>query len=147
MRNFAKRLITYESRTNKSPETKAPQGFAEMEKLRRHLTTYVGHTAFHTLLARSLALSAPDVPGLRGVRVNVDDPLTGLEELQDTLAADKIFEGRVMLLARLLELLMVFIGAGLTLRLVSEVWPKIPLDDLDFSESGKNKKAKNYVKT
>jgi hypothetical protein len=35
-----------------------------------------------------------------------------------------------------------FIGEILTLRLVREVWPKVPLNDLDFGNRGKNEKAK-----
>jgi len=42
----------------------------------------------------------------------------------------------VTLLAQLLGLLVTFIGEALTVRLVREVWPKVPLDDLDFGNAG-----------
>jgi len=37
----------------------------------------------------------------------------------------------------LLALLVAFIGANLTVRLVREVWPKVPLNNLDFGEESK----------
>jgi hypothetical protein len=42
----------------------------------------------------------------------------------------------------LLGLLVAFIGETLTLRLVREVWPKAPLNELDLSEGNKNEKNK-----
>ena len=138
MRNFAERLMVYEAQKNVASKPKLPAGFDVAEKLRRHLATFLGKTGFHTLLARALALAAAEVPWLRGVRVKADDALEGLEEFQMQLNRDELFEGGVVLLARLLGLLVTFIGAALTVRLVREVWPKVPLDDLDFSAEGKN---------
>jgi len=40
----------------------------------------------------------------------------------------------------LLGLLVAFIGENLTIRLVREVWPKAPLNDLDLTQEGKNEK-------
>ena len=54
----------------------------------------------------------------------------------------EFLEGRVVLLAQLLGLLVAFIGANLTVRLVREVWPRVTLNDLDFNKGGKNEKAK-----
>jgi hypothetical protein len=47
-------------------------------------------------------------------------------------------EGAALLIAQLLGLLLLFIGEGLTLRLVQEAWPESAFDDRD---SGKEKKA------
>jgi len=44
------------------------------------------------------------------------------------------FEGRVVLLAQLLGLLVAFIGEDLTLRLVREVWPKLSINDVNFGK-------------
>lgn len=142
MRNFAKCLIAYETLENKSSGTEAPAGFHICEKLRLHLATFMGKTGFHMLFSRSLALSTAEVPWLRTVRAKADDSFEGLEELQAQLARDEFFEGEVVLLAQLLGLLVAFIGEKLTVRLVREVWPKVPLDDLDFDKGNKNEKAK-----
>ena len=47
-------------------------------------------------------------------------------------------EGGAILIAQLLGLLITFIGEGITLRLVQDVWPEVAFDDRD---SGKEKKA------
>ena len=56
---------------------------------------------------------------------------------------DELFEGGVVLLAQLLGLLVAFIGETLTLRLVREVWPEVPLDDLDFGKGEQRMKTQN----
>jgi hypothetical protein len=60
-----------------------------------------------------------------------------LDELGPQVGPDEIFEGRVVLLAQLLGLLVAFIGELLTLRLVRDVWPKLSLNDLDFGKEEK----------
>jgi hypothetical protein len=142
MRNFARRLIACETLENTSCGTKTPAGFPVCEKLRLHLATFMGKTGFHTLLSRSLALSTAEVPWLRTVRAKADDSFEGLEELQAQLARDEFFDGEVVLLAQLLGLLVAFIGEKLTVRLVREVWPKVPLAGLDFDKGNKNENAK-----
>ena len=47
-------------------------------------------------------------------------------------------EGGIVLIARLLGLLLIFIGEALTLTLISDLWPDAALDE--FS-SGKGRKA------
>jgi hypothetical protein len=142
MRNFARCLIAYETLGNGSPGTETPAGFNVCEKLRLHLATFMGKTGFHTLLSRSLALSTAEVPWLCAVRAKADDSLAGLQELHAQLDPEEFSAGEVVLLAQLLGLLVAFIGEKLTVRLVREVWPKVPLDDLDFDKENKYEKAK-----
>ena len=142
MRDFARCLIAYETLENKSSRTATPTGFPVCEKLRLHLATFMGKNGFHTLLSRSLALSTAEVPWLCAVRAKADDSLKGVEELHAQLDPEEFSEGEVVLLAQLLGLLVAFIGEKLTVRLVREVWPKVPLDDLDFNKGNKNEKAK-----
>jgi hypothetical protein len=142
MRKFAKCLIVYEANGNKSIHTNAPEAFSVCEKLRPQLATLMGKGGFRALLARALALASVEVPWLRAVHVKPDGALGGLEQLPAQLDLDKFFEGRVVLLAQLLGLLVAFIGENLTLRLVREVWPKAPLNDLDLIKEGKNEKTK-----
>jgi len=40
----------------------------------------------------------------------------------------------VLLVAQLLGLLVAFIGENLTLRLMRDVWPKLSLEDLKFTQ-------------
>jgi hypothetical protein len=62
--------------------------------------------------------------------VRADGTLEMSEEVRTRIQTDKFFEGRVVLLAQLLGLLVAFIGGNLTLRLVREIWPKAAVNNL-----------------
>jgi len=136
MRDFAERLIAYETKGNKSSETKTVAVFLVGEKLRPHLAMLMGNVGFSALLSRALVLANAEVPWLRAVHVKAGS-LEGLDELGAQVTPAEIFEGRVVLLAQLLGLLVAFIGERLTLSLVREIWPRIPLHDLDFGNGDK----------
>jgi hypothetical protein len=140
MRNFARRLTAYETLENRPSGTPKLPVFPVSEKLRPYLSTLMGTAGFRALLSRALALAAAEVPWLQAVQVKADGTLGGWEEAHGKIDSDEFYEGRVVLIAQLLGLMAAFIGEILTLRLVREVWPKIPLNDLDFSKEGKNEK-------
>lgn len=142
MRDFARRLIAYETNETRSSATKIPPAFHVSEKLRPHLTTLMGNGGFRALVSRALVLATADVAWLRAVTVKADGSLTVLEELHAQLESYELIEGRVVLLAELLGLLIAFIGENLTLRLVREVWPKIPLHDLDLERGVEYEKTR-----
>jgi hypothetical protein len=130
MRHFAKRIIVYETKANKSAPAKTSTPFPVPEKLRPHLAQLMGEGGFRALLSRSLALASAEVPWLRALRVNSEGALEGWEEPSVPPRSDELFEARVVLLAQLLGLLATFIGENLTLGLVHRVWPKVPLNGL-----------------
>jgi hypothetical protein len=66
------------------------------------------------------------------VHVNADGDLEGFEALGLQLDPSEFVEGRVVLLAQLLGLLVALIGPSLTSRLTGEIWPQIPLNEQDF---------------
>jgi len=138
MRDLAQRLISYEMKGKRSSKTQSPAVFLVFEKLRPQLAALMGDTGFHALLSRSLALANAEVPWLPGVTVRADGSLEGLTDREAQAGPEKIAEGRVILLAQLLGLLVAFIGEGLTLGLLREVWPKLSLNE----KRGKNEKAK-----
>ena len=109
MRHFAKRLIVFEARDDSS-KTKTSAAFPIPEKLRQQLVTLMGEGGFRALLVRALALASAEVPCLRTVRVKADGSLTGAAELHAQFGPDEFLEGRVVLLAHLLGLLVAFIG-------------------------------------
>ena len=137
MRNFAERLIAYETKRNKSSETKIPAACLASEKLRPNLATLMGNIGFSALLSRALALSIAEIPWLRTVHVTTDGSFDGFEELGAQIDPDVFFEGCAVLLSHLLELLVAFIGEDLTLRLVRQAWPKLSPNNLEFDEGGK----------
>jgi hypothetical protein len=71
------------------------------------------------------------------VQVNEDGSLAGLEAVRAQTDPAEFLEGGVVLLSRLLGLLVAFIGENLTLRLLREAWPNVPLNDLDWDDGSK----------
>lgn len=134
MRDFAERLIAYETGKNKSSETKTPAACLVIEKLRPQLATLMGNIGFRALLSRTLALANTEFPWLRAVHVKAEGSLEGLDELGSQVDPDEIFEGCAVLLAQMLGLLVALIGENLTLRLVREVWPNLSVSSLDVGK-------------
>jgi hypothetical protein len=102
----------------------------------------MGPGGYHALLSRALALAAMEVPWLLSIEVKPDGSMEGLDKIQENLSPSEFLEGRVVLLAQLLGLLNAFIGELLTLRLLREVWPRVPLNDLNFNYGDKHEKKK-----
>ena len=142
MRVFAERLIAFETTVNNSSKTKTPAAFIVDEKLRPHLTTVMGNVGFRALLSRALALANAEVPWLRAVHVKADGSLEGLGDLEAQVKPEEIAEGKIVLLAQLLGLLVAFIGENLTLWLVREAWPELSLNGLDLVAGDTNEKAR-----
>jgi hypothetical protein len=142
MRDFAERLIAYETKGNKFSETKTAAAFLVGEKLGPHLATFMGKVGFSALLSRALVLANAEVPWLRAVHVKADGSLEVLDGPGAQVSPTEISEGNIVLLAQLLGLLVAFIGGSLTLRLVREIWPKVPLNDLDFGNGDNNENPK-----
>src|SRR5450756_1548455 len=138
MQDFAERLIACETRENKSSETKTPAAFPVCEKLRPHLANLMGNTGFRALLSRALVRAEADVPSLRAMQVKADGSLAGLDKPEVQADPEERAKGSVVLVAQLLDLLVAFIGETLMLRIVCDVWPKLPLNDLDFGKGDKN---------
>jgi hypothetical protein len=134
MRDFAERLIAYETRGNKPSERKAPAACVVIDKLRPQLATLMGNIGFRALLSRALALANADFPWLRALHVKAEGSLAGFDEPGAQVAPDEIFDGCAVMLAQMLGLLVAFIGEDLTLRLVREVWPKLPVNSLDVGK-------------
>ncbi len=137
-RQLARCLLTYEAAAGKNSEPTESAAFRVCEKLRRPLCSLAGVAGFHSLLSRALALARAEAPSLSAVKVGADGSLTGLDELGPQKGKDQSMEGGAILIAQLLGLLLTFIGEGITLRLVQDVWPESTFDNRD---SGKEKKA------
>jgi hypothetical protein len=139
MRSVAKRLMAYETPRRESSKLAT---FRAVDKLRAHLVALMGSGGFRALLARALVLAMAEVSWLRALHVEADGTLQGLGATHARLDPAEFLEGKVVLLAQLLGLLVAFIGTSLTSRLVSEVWPQISLSNRDFGTGGDDEKAK-----
>jgi hypothetical protein len=71
------------------------------------------------------------------VQVGADGSLKGLDELGPQKDEDMSKDGGAILIAQLLGLLLTFIGEGITLHLVQDVWPESAFDDRDSRKEKK----------
>jgi len=126
MRAFAQRLIAFETQRINAAGTETAAAFQVCQKLRPHLAPLMGSTGFHALLSRALALASAEVPQLRTLQVNTHGSLALVDESAGSLRPEELTEGSIVLTAQLLGLLEAFIGESLTLRILREVWPKLP---------------------
>src|SRR5450432_3151659 len=96
MREFAERLIAYETRENESSGTNTPAAFPVCEKLRPRLASLMGNTGFRALLTRALARAKAEVPSLRSMQVKADGSLAGFDELEAQLDPEELAEDGVV---------------------------------------------------
>ncbi len=87
------------------------------EKLRQPLSRLIGVAGYNSLLTRSLTLARREAPALGEVQIRQDGSLHGLEG-----EADKACP---ILIAYILNLLTIFVGEALTIRLLQDLWPGI----------------------
>lgn len=137
MRDFAERLIASESRGHDATGITTPAAFPVCEKLRPKLANLMGTTGFRALLSRALARAEAELPSLSAMQVTVDGTLTRLDNFEVQADPEELATGSVVVVAQLLGLLVAFIGEKLTLQIVSDVWPTLALDDLNFVKKDK----------
>jgi len=131
MRDLAHLLLTYEAVAGKASEPVESATLRVYEKLRQSLGEFVGVAGFYSLASRALALAKPEAPSLNAARVSGDGALQGLGEIETQIDMDNDLagEGGIILIARLLGLLRIFLGEALTLSLLRNSWPGEVFDD------------------
>lgn len=132
LRDFAERLISVGLIETESSASKPPAVFMVIENLRPLLAQVVGALGFSAVLSRALAIASADVAWLRAVHVKPDGTLDGLDDLEAKVDPNEIAEGRIVLLAEFVGLLVLLIGERLVLQLVHQAMPKVSKDDLYF---------------
>jgi hypothetical protein len=141
-RHLARRLLTYEAVAGKNSEPAESAAFRVCAKLRRPLITLAGVAGFRSLLSRALTLARAEAPSLSVVQVAADGSLKGLDELKPQIDKEQARDEGAILIAQLLGLLLTFIGEGLTLRLVQDVWPEAAFNGRVSEEEGKLEHSK-----
>ena len=121
LRIYAERLIANEMSLNASSKSNPTVAFVVIEKLSPHLGALMGAAGFRALLSRALVLATAEVAWLRELHVKADGSFEGLNELEAQANPEELSNGGIVLLARLLGLLVTFIGEDLTLLLLSNV--------------------------
>ena len=136
MRDLARCLLAYEAVADKAPEPAESATLRVYEKLRRSLVASAGTAAFQSLAFRALTQAKSEAPSLWGAQIAEDGSLQGLGEYQPEVDMDKDEPGEysteeegTALIARLLGLLLIFLGEALTFSLLRTAWPGATLDD------------------
>jgi hypothetical protein len=139
MRDVAERLLAYEAGAGRSSEPAESATLRVYEKLRQGLGEFAGVAGFQSLASRALTLAKPEAPGLGAARVSADGALHGLGaiETQFKIDKDQAGDGGIILIARLLGLLLLFLGEALTLSLLRVTWPGEVFDDRNSAHGRK----------
>jgi hypothetical protein len=146
-RDLANRLLEFEAGANKSSEPGKSATLRVYEKLRDGLSEFAGTAGFESIASRALALARTEAPSLNEVRVSSDGKLQGLGqgpgELEHQIDIDKdrageslAGEGEILLIARILGLLLLFLGEAIVLGLLRVTWPGAAFDDRN-SDNGR----------
>jgi hypothetical protein len=131
MRDLAQRLLSYEASAGNTSEPVESTTLRVYQKLRQSLGELAGSAGFHALASRALTLARSEMPSLSAVQVGADGNLEGMSANEPSIKVelDRVHEGGIILIARLLGLLFVFLGEALTLSLLRDAWPDAALDD------------------
>jgi len=119
---LAHELVLYEAATLSGSEATAFGAIHAIQKLGCAVRTLAGTAGFRSLLTRALILAQDKFPYLSAMRVKPDGSLKPCTSISPREHAD----GTELVLARLLGLLVTFIGESLTLNLVIAAWPDLP---------------------
>ena len=140
MRDLAHRLLAYEAGVGKTSEPMESPALRVYEKLRQNLVTFAGEAAFESLAFRALTQAKSETSALWAVQVAADGSLQGLGEIDTQTGMDKDRAGEegIILIARLLGLLLIFLGEALTLSLLRNAWPGEAFDDSNSAHGGKS---------
>ena len=132
IQNLARRLLAFEATHQNSSDARVDVAVRVIEELRMHLSRLTGVDGFRSLLSRALTLAKAGVPSLNMVHVRADGSLEGFVGIEQSEDAGAGGQAGIVLVAHLLELLVTFIGAPLTLRLVRDKWPDASMDGADL---------------
>jgi hypothetical protein len=137
-RELAGRLLSWEADATHPVAPKESVPLRVYEKLRLRLSALSGIAGFHSLASRALTLAKSEAPDLTDVRLTADGSLHGLgrRDFLSDAETKKWGDGEAILIARLLELLLIFLGEVLTLNLISDLWPGACPDDR-ITENGR----------
>ena len=140
LRDFAERLISFGVKETTFPTSKPAAAFTVIDKLRPCLAQVIGSLGFSAVLSRALATANADIAWLRSVHVKSDGSVKGLDDLDAKVDPKEIAEGRVILLAEFISLLVELIGERLVLQLVHQAMPKLSKNDLYFGKGSEREK-------
>jgi len=132
IQDLARRLLAFEAAHDNSSDVRLGIAVQVTEELRMRLIRLAGVDGFRSLLSRALTLAKAEVPSLNMVHVGAEGSLEGFDVIEQSQEAGAAGQAGLVLVAHLLELLVTFIGAPLTLRLVRDKWPDASMNGADL---------------
>jgi hypothetical protein len=142
-RELAQRLLIYEFEVGKSSGRGLSPTLRVYEKLRQNLGAFAGIAGFQSLASRALAQARSEDASFSEAQVTEDGTLQGLDQIDPQIDFDKgaggdsTSEAGIILIARFLGLLHIFLGEALTASLLRVTWPGAALEDCN-SENWRN---------
>jgi hypothetical protein len=135
-RDLAYLLLTCEAVASKTSEPVNSATLRVYEKLRQSLTAVAGGTGFQSLACRALVLAKAEASNLGAAQITADGSLQDFGEFEPQIEIGKdrtseyqASERGIILIARLLGLLHIFLGEALTLSLLRNAWPGEVFDE------------------
>jgi hypothetical protein len=129
LRSFAANLIRHEAVVYPPSPPQRPTVLPVIDRLRPLLATFMGQAGYKALILRALVLAREEAAWLSGVGIAADGGFENCDEFSADHESEEETDGGEILLARLIALLEAFIGEGLTLRLLLQLWPDLPADE------------------
>ncbi len=123
----ARLLVAYETGEAASSAEVAAGAARACQKLHHHLARVVGELGMRALFARSLVLASRTYAWLPvPAGAWVEAPWNDLTAQFEAQRSEVAIMATVLVIDTLVGLVARFIGDGLTLRLLGEVWPALP---------------------
>ncbi|MEO8436342.1 MAG: hypothetical protein ABI596_15680 [Pyrinomonadaceae bacterium] len=128
IQDLARRLVAFEAAQDDSSDARMAIAMQVIGELRTPLIKLTGVDGFRSLLSRALTLAKAEVPSLNMMQVRADGSLEGFDGIEQIQEAGAAGQAGIVLVTHLLDLLVTFIGAPLTLLLVRDKWPDASMD-------------------
>jgi hypothetical protein len=137
IQDLARRLLAFEATHDSSSDARVEVAAQVIDELRIHLIRLTGVDGFRSLLSRALTLAKAEVPSLNMIQIAADGSVKGIDGLEQSEVTGAADQAGLVLVSHLLELLVTFIGAPLTLRLVRDKWPDASMDGAELKTEEK----------
>ncbi len=124
-RILARQTLAQESNGIESSNGSADACIRASEKLRIEMQRLVGITGYSTLITHAMTLGRMEDPWLESVVIEPDGSLVWRSDSAQVQDPDPLVSGCETLLARTMELLVIFLGETVTLRLLRNIWPEL----------------------
>jgi hypothetical protein len=133
-------LLAYEVEEPQDPGALAEAAERICHKLSVRLARLITPVGYEALVTRAKQLATPQFPFLAGVRVGSgsESCLDGLRESVRGVDTAGVLHGLATTVANITNLLMTFVGDELTVHLLREIWPDLPLRQIGAADSEAN---------